>query len=140
MAGVLADAGATILLKRAFNKVFASGGDDCVVKLFTNNYTPLTTSVAGDFTEAAGGGYAAITLTAGSFTVSTSSSPRTATYAQQTFTFTGALTGSAVIYGYFVVDEDGVLLFAEKASSTFTPATSGDTYKVTPSFALANNS
>lgn len=140
MAGVLANTGATVILKSFFNKVEATGGNNLTLKLFTNNYTPLTTSVAGDFTEAAGGGYAAATFTAGSWTVSTSNVPRDAVYAQQTFTFTGALTSTAVIYGYYVVDADGVLVFAERASSTMTPATNGDTYKVTPSFALANNS
>lgn len=140
MAGVLANVGATLILKSAFNKVHASGGNNYTLKLFTNNYTPLTTSAAANFTEAAGGGYAAITLTAGSWTVSTTNVPRDAAYPQQTFTFTGALTDSVPVYGYYVVDADGVLIFAERASSTFTPATNGDTYKVTPNFTLANAS
>jgi hypothetical protein len=132
MAGKQVDTGSTLILKSFLNKVNATGGNNLTLKLFTNNVTPATTTVVGDLTEAAGGGYGAITLTAGSWTVSTSSTPRQATYAQQTFTFTGALTGAATIYGYYIIDADGVLVYAEKAGSTFAPATNGDTYKVTP--------
>lgn len=138
MALKLADVGSTLILKSFLNKAQASGGNNLTLKLFTNNYTPLTTSVAGDFTEAAGGGYAAITLTAGSWTVSTSSTPRQASYAEQTFTFTGALTGNATIYGYFIVDADGVLVYAEKAAGTLQPTTNGETYKVTPVITLTS--
>jgi hypothetical protein len=138
MAGiVLADVGADLLLEIIFNDSRAAGGDDLTLSLYTNNYVPLDTSVAGDFTEAAGGGYAAVTLTMGSWTVAAGNDPSDAVYAEQTWTFTGTLTGAATIYGYFVVDADGTLLFAEKFDYSFTPAKNGDQLRLTPAFQLS---
>ena len=134
MALILADVGADQILKSYFNKTQPAGGNNLTLKLFTSNTTPGQTDVAGTYTEATGGGYAAVTLTAGSWTVTPANDPSDAVYAQQTFTFTGALTASATVYGYYVVDADGVLIYAERAGSTFTPANNGDTYKVTPKF------
>ena len=137
MAIVLADVGADIILKAYFNNSWAGGGKDLTMKLYTNNYIPLDTSVAGDFTEAAGGGYAAVTLSNASWTVATGNDPSDAVYAQQTWTFTGALSGTATVYGYFVVDADGVLVFAEKFDYSYTPAKNGDQLKITPKFQLS---
>lgn len=134
MALVVADVGADELLKTYFNNTRPSGGNNLTLKLFTSNTTPAQTDTAATYTEAAGGGYAAKTLTNGSWTVATANDPSDAVYAIQTWTFTGALTGSATIYGYFVVDADGTLIFAERASATYTPANSGDQYSVTPKF------
>jgi hypothetical protein len=137
MAIVLADVGADIILKAYFNNSWAAGGKNLTLKLYTNNYTPLDTSVAGSFTEASGGGYAAKTLSNGSWTVTVGNDPSDAVYAQQTFTFTGELSGAASVYGYFVVDADGVLLLAEKFAYSFTPRYNGETLKVTPRFQLS---
>jgi len=133
MALVLADVGAVSILKAYFQNVWPSGGKNLTLKLYATNVTPTDAKVAGDFTEAAGGGYSAITLTNGTGWVESNvGGIEQVAYAQQTFTFTGALTTNAVIYGYYVVDADGVLVYAELAGSTFTPANNGDTYKVTP--------
>jgi hypothetical protein len=106
---------------------------DQYLKLYCNNYDPVEGSAAGNFTEAAGGGYTHIALTGASWVIATSGGLTTASYAQQTFTFTGALTTNPTIYGYFVVQQtSGAILWAEKAASPFTPANNGDTYKVTP--------
>jgi len=137
MAIVLADVGADAFLEIIFNDSRAAGGDDLTLKLYTNNYTPLDTSVAGDFTEASGGGYAAATLTMGSWTVATGNDPSDAVYAEQTWTFTGALTASATIYGYFIVDDDGTLILAEKFDYSFTPAKNGDQLRLTPKVQLS---
>lgn len=137
MAIVLADVGADMVLEGFFNDSWPSGGRDLTLKLYTNNYVPLDTSVAGNFTEASGGGYASVTLSNGSWTVSTGNDPSDAVYAEQTWTFTGALAASATIYGYFVVDADGVLFFAEKFDYSFTPAKNGDQLRLTPKFQLS---
>ncbi len=138
MALVLSDVGADELLKTYFNNARPSGGNNLTLKLFTNDYTPVQTSVAGSFTEASGGGYAAKTLTNGSWTVTVGNDPSDAVYAEQTFTFTGALSGSATVYGYFVVDADGTLVWAERFSSSFQPANNGDTIKITPIFQISS--
>lgn len=96
-----------------------------VFKLFTNNITPAETDSAGTYSVASGGGYADKTIAGGSWTV-TAGAPSTATAAAQTWTFTGALTGSATIYGYLAVRSGTLdIVFAENFSA-FTPSTNGD--------------
>ncbi len=137
MALVLADVGADEILDTYFNNGRPAGGNSLTLKLFATNVTPADTNVAGDFTEATGGGYSAKTLTNGSWTVSSANDPSDAVYAEQTFTFTGALTTNGTIYGYFVVDADGTLIWAEKFATTFTPTNNGDQLKLTPKFQLS---
>jgi hypothetical protein len=100
------------------------------LRLYTNNITPGETDTAGTYTEAAGNGYAAITLTGGSWTV-TEADPASAAYAQQTFTFTGALGD---VYGYFVTQTtSGILMYAERFSGApINIANNGDQIKITP--------
>ena len=137
MSLVLADVGAAQILNAYFNDTWAAGGKNLTLKLFATDVTPADTSTAGSFTEAAGGGYAAKTLTNGSFTVSNVGGIDQAAYAQQTFTFTGALTTNPAIYGYYIINADGVLVYAEKAGATFSPLNNGDTYKVTAQLQLS---
>jgi hypothetical protein len=137
MAIVLADVGADNMLKVFFNDDWPTASKDLSLRLYTNNYIPLDTSVAGDFTEASGGGYAAKTLTNGSWTVTVGNDPSDAVYAEQTWTFTGALSGSATIYGYFILDADGILCLGEKFDYSFTPAKNGDQLRLTPKFQLS---
>lgn len=137
MAIVLADVGADVILKAFFNNDWPAGGKNLTLKLYTNNYTPLDTSVAGDFTEASGGGYAAKTLSNASWVVTTGNDPSDAVYAEQTWTFTGLLAGSATVYGYFIVDADGILLLGEKFDYSFTPAKNGDQLRLTPKAQLS---
>jgi hypothetical protein len=130
MSLVLSDTGAEVLLAAVFDNTSAT------LRLYTNNRTPSDTDVSGDYTEAAGGGYAAKALTAGNWTV-TSSNPPAAVYAEQAFTFTGALAGPGTIYGYFVEDGLGRLLWAERFLSPFTPTQNGDQLKITPRFEMS---
>lgn len=113
---------------------------DWVAKLWTNNYTPVIGnpsggSVAGDFTEAAGGGYASITLTGASWTAGDDGvDDGLLTYADLVWTFTGALTSNATIYGcFFVQATSGLLMLAAKDTNPYTPTANGDTYRVPPS-------
>jgi hypothetical protein len=100
-------------------------------KLFATNVTPAETDTAGSYTEAAGGGYADKDLTGASWTV-TPGAPTEAAYAQQDYTFTGALTTNGTLYGYFVVrTTTGDLILAETFTS-FTPANNGDKVLLTP--------
>ena len=128
MAFVFANVGCQGNLKARFNNVWPAGGKDFTLKLGATNTTPAATDTASTYTEATGGGYAAKTLTNGSFTVSITNNIAQAAYAAQTFTFTGALTTNPTIYTYFVVDADGVLVGGESLPAPFTPATNGDNY------------
>ena len=100
MALLVPDVGEVLLLKYALNHTAAT---DVKIKLFTNDYTPVEGSVVANFTEATAAGYAAITLTGASWTIATDTGVTTATYAQQTFTFTAASTN----YGYYITNAAG---------------------------------
>ena len=122
--------GEVIALEYLVNK--NSLTEDLVYRLFTNNITPSETDTVGTYTEATGGGYTSKQLTGTSWTI-TPGAPSVATYARQDWVFSGALTGSASIYGYYVTRQTtGDLVFAERAAQTQTPANSGDEYRVVP--------
>lgn len=103
---------------------------DLVLRLFTNNITPAETDTAATYTEAAGNGYGALTLTGASWTV-TEGAPTQAAYAQQIFTFTGALGN---VYGYFCTRSTGGRIgYAERFSDgPYNIVNNGDQVKVTP--------
>lgn len=105
--------------------------ENLVLRLFTNNITPSETDTVATYTEATGGGYAAITLTGATWTV-TAGAPSTASYPQQTFTFTGALTTNTTIYGYYMTRATSNDLVLAETFTSFTPANNGDNVKITP--------
>lgn len=104
---------------------------DLIYNLFATNVTPAETDTAGSYTAAAGGGYASKTLTGASWTV-TNGAPTSAAYAQQTWTFTGALTTNATVYGYFVTRVTDADLVLAETFTNFTPANNGDQILLTP--------
>lgn len=129
MALLVPNRGEQTALEYLVNKVTTP--ENLVYRLFATNVTPAETDTAGTYTEAAGGGYAAITMTGANWTI-TGGAPSSADYAQQTYTFTGALTTNATIYGYYVTRAStGDLVLAETFTS-FTPANNGDNIKLTP--------
>lgn len=135
MAIIIPNAAEILWLKAVINH---TAPQNLVLKLFTNNYTPVAGSTEADFTEASGGGYASKSLTGSSWTVTTNGSGEAeATYASQTFTFTGALSGSATVYGWFLVQtSSGSLMAAERFSSTYTPAVANDAIAFVPTLQL----
>lgn len=136
----MADSGTDMMLKAVFNNVWPAGGKNLTLKLFCNNATPADTSTAGTFTECTGGSYAAKTLTNGSWTESQQSGISQVLYADQTWTFSGALTTNGTIYGWFIVDADGNLTCAEAFGTTFTPANNNDQLTVTPKIQMSKGS
>ena len=94
-------------------------------------------SVAGQLTEAVGGGYAAQALTAANWTT-TPATPTSSAQPAKTFTFTGALTGNPAILGYYITRADGTLIGAEALPTPFTPTTAGDSLIVTPQLTLGS--
>ena len=103
-----------------------------ILKLFTNsNGNPNEATVLSDFIEAAQTGYSDKILTGSDWTISTVSGTTTASYAEQTFTFTEA----ASVYGYYIVTSEQTprLLWAERfTSAPFTLPGGGGTIAITP--------
>jgi hypothetical protein len=107
-------------------------------KLFSNNYSPLVSSVIGDFTEVTGGDYAQKTLTAGSWTTE-ENDPRDCIYAEQTYTFTGVIGGSGSVYGWVLTDDtEALVIAAGLLTAPFTPSASGGVLKITPKIQTSN--
>lgn len=112
------------------------------LRLFTNDVeSGLTESqiealTAGSFTEATFTGYAAKTLTGGSWTTTQGDDYSYGTYAQQTFTRTS--TGTAqVIRGYYVTRATGgAIRWYEYFPGPITVTNNGDTITLTPQFTL----
>lgn len=109
------------------------------LRLFSNDETPDAASVAGDFTLVTGGGYAHKSLTAASWDI-TSDAPSKIQYnAAQAFVFTGATDAPGTIYGYIIIDANGVLIAAERLPfPPYTPAINGDTINITPVITLGS--
>lgn len=116
---------------------FSAPGNQ-LLKLYTSNTTPADGDTAATYTEmGAVQAYAYKTLAKASWSIATSSSVGTATYAAQTWTFDGT-GGSATVYGYFVTDAtSGVLLWAERFSASKTAANNGDVIIITPVITLS---
>lgn len=130
MALLAPDVGEVEILKRALNY---SSADNCKLKLYINNYSPVEGSAVGNFTESTASGYSTKTLTGSSWSISTTSNVTTASYAAQTFTYTAAET----VYGYYVVNNAGtIVLWAEKFSSAFVIPSGGGSISVTPTLTL----
>lgn len=125
MAGIVPAVGEVVLLN-------AFLGEDQVMRLYINDYTPDAGSTAGSFMEMHTQGYAAKALGSGAWIV-TQGYPSRAVYAQQVWTFDG--TGPpTVVYGYYIVQAvSGTLMFAERFGSPPTIANRGDQVKVIPS-------
>jgi len=101
--------------------------EDIVLRLYTNDVTPTANSIHGDFTAlASASGYAPITLTATSWTIVSG----TATYPQQTFTFTA---GVGNVYGYYVstATSNELLLVERFDNGPYNIASNGDQIKIT---------
>lgn len=119
----LSDQGAVAQLNKYFKNISPVGGNSFKLKLFTNDVDiDDTTLTASSFTEASGGGYEDIELTAADFTVSVVGGIAQAATPLQSFTFTGP---GAPVYGYYVVDADGVYIFSDKPGDPYTPTVNG---------------
>ncbi len=110
--------------------------EDYVLKLFSNDYTPVNSTVVGDFTESAFGGYASKTLTrAGWNAASTVTSKAQMDYGT-TQSWTCNTTVGGTIYGYFVLAAtSGTCLWAERFNVART-VSNGDILQLIPSVSL----
>lgn len=114
-------------------------GVDYDLRLFKNNVTSGLTTVQKDalteasFTQATFTGYAPVTLTGGSWTI-TNGNPSAGVYAIQSFTSSANQTAQT-IYGYYVTrHSDNKLEWFEYFASPVTIDTNGQFLSVTPRF------
>jgi len=130
MALVVPQAGARRLLDKLI------GASALTYHLYVGDVPPviLPGTVIGDFTEASYPGYAA-QLSAGWGAAVDVAGRATATAANLTFT-RGAGAGAAQnIYGYYVTDVGGNLVYAERGTAPpYVFAVTGDNLVVTPKF------
>ena len=128
---VAPDEGEILLLQYIVNMTAVT---DPVLHLYNN--TDLTvddSATIGNITEASAAGYAAITLTGGSWTTTQAGGVTTAEYSEQTFAFT---TGAS-LYGYYVTDTSDNLLWLEEFSGApFTLPAGGGTIAITSKITL----
>jgi len=123
------DVGENLALEAVVGKTNATA---LTVRLYKSNTTPSDSDTAATYTESTFTGYNATTqgaLTAGTWGAA---SGGTITYgAQLTYTCSGASAES--VYGYYVTNAGGTLLYSERdASAPFAIANSGDAVKLTP--------
>lgn len=105
MALVVPDIGKVELLKYML-KVTASQNQ--ILHLYSNDPTISDLTILSDLTEASGSGYSPINLTGTNWNVNQANT--TASYPEQTFAFTGAIS----IFGYYVTNTNGDLLWCER--------------------------
>jgi len=106
------------------------------IKLFQNNYVPLLTDVVAAYTEATFSGYASQTLAWGSAFINGSIQAEIDA-TPLTFTRSAGAT-SNTIYGIYVIDNAGVLTYAERFPAPVSMSSAGDAITYTPKATLIN--
>jgi len=112
-----------------------ASGENLYLTLFGNNMTPAENDNVTFYTEITGGGYANIVLTGANWSIANGNNA-VATYAAQTFSFTGATTPNTV-YGYMVKGISHTVYWAERFSDgPYAINNNGDAITVTPRLEL----
>lgn len=141
MASALTEIGANKICEARLNDAWPTGGKNLYLNLYINNETPTFNSISTDFTVCPSeAGYSRKTLTCGSWTITMETGAdgyAKGEYAAQTFTFTEALTGDAVVYGFYISDEDGDVIWAEDLPTPITPVSGGVSIIIIPNIYLA---
>ena len=106
-----------------------------ILRLYSSpDAAPTDSTVVGDLTQVTSAGYAAVTLVSSLWTVSQTGGVTTAAYSEVTFTF----STDAVVYGYYVTNGSGQLLWLERFSGApFTIPSGGGTVSITSRLVLS---
>lgn len=110
---------------RALNK---STPDDWVLRVFTNDATDAFTTVVGDLTECVDAGYSAQSLANASWTAS-SSNPDVLFAFNTDHDLVAA--GATVVWGFYLTNTAGTVLFGIAKESAAVSLSAGDTYRFT---------
>lgn len=92
------------------------------LRLYSNNIIPGETNTAETFIEVAGGGYVPKSLVFAGWTISALG---VATYAAQDFSFSGVTNSPGTIYGYYLLDANSIIAWAERFAEGVVPFTPG---------------
>ena len=118
-------------LNKMLDKLLTAYGTTLVLHLFKSNTTPAAGDTLSTYTEATFPGYASQNVT-GWTGATVASSTATSTADQKTFTRSTSGTAEN-IYGYYITDAGGNLLYAERDPAAPIGLTnSGDAYLITP--------
>ena len=129
MVGVVTNGGEQAAVEYLVNK--DATPENLVLRLFKNDITPAEADVVGGYTEATFTGYAAVTLTGASWTITPGSIPQ-ASYAEQAFTSSADQTAQ-IIYGYYITRATAAdLVAAERFTTPPTIQFNGDSIELTP--------
>lgn len=138
MALLVPNVGEDKMIKLIVNGTTAASTGECLVlRLFSSNTTPASSMTLADYTEAAFTGYAAVTMSSGSWTI-TAGAPTSAAQTAAT-TFTCSATTSVSVYGYYLSQEtSSILMWSERFSDgPYTIANSGDKIIITAQLTLS---
>jgi hypothetical protein len=131
MAGVVPNVSEALFLSIQLGKV---SPENLLLKLYSNDYVPVYSTVVGNLTEVIGSGYSAKTLTPADWTVTASVGPGggIASAPQQTWT----LSVAATAYGYYLVGaSSGTLYWLERFSDgPYVLGVVGGIIRVVPTF------
>lgn len=127
---IVPDVGKVELLKYALKN---AASQNQILHLYSNDPTISDLTVLTDFTEVTGSGYSQISLLGSNWTVNPTNT--TASYPEQTFIFSGAV----VVYGYYVTNTDGDLLWCERfTNAPFSIPASGGQIAITLNITLSD--
>ncbi len=117
------------------NQGLWNGGTPLTLKLFKNNYTPVAGTTLAALTEADFNGYVAKALT--NWTSPTPVASRAQTQADPVNWTKGVGGTGNSIYGYYVIDNAGNLLWAERdPNAPIDMNTDGKQYLILPRYTL----
>lgn len=108
--------------------------------LFKNNWTPSPDDDVSDYTSANFSGYSSAALNSWGGAALNADLFAQVTHPDKVFTHNGGATNND-IYGYYVTDSSGDLVWAERAAAApFAMDAGGKTYTVSPEMLLFNQS
>jgi hypothetical protein len=103
------------------------------LRLFQNNHVPAVGDVNANYTEATFSGYASVALGTWNPAFLNGSNQGEIDAAPATFTHNAGATTN-LIYGAYVTDNAGDVIYAERFGAPISMALNGDTFTYTPRF------
>jgi hypothetical protein len=103
------------------------------LRCFVNNHAPAVTDTFATFTECTLGGYAALTLTPGTWSGSTAAGLATYAYPAINFTF-NPYAGGTTIYGYLLTIPGVTAILGDLLGTPYAVPAGGGILAITPTY------